>query len=196
MAFKRPTNGSRNRNAEAREPITLERAIAVCPDAQIAENISRRFALDPVDYEAVRDAHRRALGQMADSFGKSLGEKGAAMHFQRLVGALVGSALNAGNFYGQKVTEARDATSRLQNEHRDEDRDGVYAFESRAQRARRFAAEMGLQAYAQLAAADGAVSAYSEITGETWKPYVAPTDNSQAVDRQAATAELGAFGDA
>jgi hypothetical protein len=48
---------------------------------------------------------------------------------------LVRSALNASNFFGKEFTEARDATSRLQNEQRDEDRDGVYGFESRAQRA-------------------------------------------------------------
>jgi hypothetical protein len=53
---------------------------------------------------------------------------------------------------------------------------------------------MGLQAYAQLAAAEGAVDAYGSITGETWKPYVAPADNAQPLDRQAAAAELEAFG--
>jgi hypothetical protein len=189
---KRPTDTSRSRSSETRDPITLERANAVCPDGQIAGNIARGFALDPVDYEGVSDVHRQALMQMAASFGKSLGEKGAAMHFQRLVGALVSSAFNAGQFYGDKVTQARDATARLQNEYRDEDRDGVWGSESRAQKARRFAAEMGLQAYAQLAAAHGAVASYAEITGETWKPYVA--DNSAGLDRQVATAELDAFG--
>jgi len=44
---------------------------------------------------------------MADGFGKTLGEKAAAMHFQRIVGALVGSAFAAGGFHGDKVTDAR-----------------------------------------------------------------------------------------
>ena len=64
---------------------------------------------------------------------------------------------------------------------------------SRARRsARLFAAQMGLQAYAQLAA-EGAVDAYGAITGETWKPCVAPPDNAEPLDQQAA-AELEAFG--
>jgi hypothetical protein len=46
----------------------------------------------------------------------------------------------------------------------------------------------------QLAAAEGAVDAYGAIIGETWKPYVAPADNAQPLDQQAAAAELEAFG--
>ncbi len=45
------------------------------------------------------------------------------MHFQRIVGTHVASAQGAGNFYSQKVTEARTLTSKLANEDRDEDRD-------------------------------------------------------------------------
>ena len=52
---------------------------------------------------------------------------------------------------------------------------------------------MDLQAYAQLAAAEGAVDAYGAIAGETWKPYVAPADNAQPLDQQTA-AEVDAFG--
>ena len=52
---------------------------------------------------------------------------------------------------------------------------------------------MGLQAYARLSIADCAVDLYEAITGETWKPYIAPADSRQAVDRQAAAAELAAF---
>ena len=37
---------------------------------------------------------------------------------------------------------------------------------ARAERVRQFAAEMGLQAYALMAAAEGAVHAYAHITGE------------------------------
>jgi hypothetical protein len=115
-----------------------------------------------------------------------------AVCFQSLiVGALVSSACAAGGFYGDKVTEARDLTAK--NEDRGAGREGVYGFESKAQRARTFAAQMGLQAYAQLAAAEGAVDAYTAITGESWKAYQAPADNTQALDRQAAAAELSAF---
>ena len=191
---RRPTTTLRNQNPETRAPVTFARAEAVCPDAQIAASLSRRFGLDLVDYDAVRGAHRDAFRRMAAAFGNTLGEKAAGMHFQRLVAALVGSAFNAGSFYTQKVTEARDLTTKLENDHRDEDHKGGFGFESRAQRARHFAAKMGLQAYAQLAAADGALAAYTEITGETWKPYEASTETSQSVDRQVAAAELTAFG--
>jgi hypothetical protein len=78
---------------------------------------------------------------------------------------------SAGLFYGQKVSQAHDITSRLANDDRDEDRGGPSGFEDKAARARLFAAEMGLQAFALLAAAEGAVSAYAHITGEDWKPY-------------------------
>ena len=194
---KRPTNTTRpaNRSQSTRDPITLARAVAVCPNSQIAAKLERHFGLDPVDADAVFKAHQEALSRMADVFNGILGEKATAMHFQRIVGALVGSAFAAGSFYSQKVTEARDLTAKLQNDDRDADRDGVLIFENKAQRARHFAAQMGLQAYAQLAAAEGAVEAYAAITGETWKPYVAPTDLSQTVDRQAATVELAAFGE-
>jgi hypothetical protein len=52
---------------------------------------------------------------------------------------------------------------------------------------------MGLQAYAQLAAAERAVAAYGAITGETWRPYVVPPE-AQPLNQQAAAAELEAFG--
>ena len=53
---------------------------------------------------------------------------------------------------------------------------------------------MGLQAYALLAAAEGAVSAYAHITGEDWKPYEAPRPTSEGINRQSAAAEMAAFG--
>ncbi|BBU64035.1 hypothetical protein MSC49_39700 (plasmid) [Methylosinus sp. C49] len=44
-----------------------------------------------------------------------------------------------------------------------------------------------------LAAAQGAIDAYLEITGEDWKPYVARRE-SETVERKSAAAEMGAFG--
>ena len=64
----------------------------------------------------------------------------------------------------------------------------------KAERARQFAAEMGLQAYALMAAAEGAVHAYAHITGETWKPYEAPVAASSSTARKSAAEELAAFG--
>jgi hypothetical protein len=80
----------------------------------------------------------------------------------------------------------------LASEYRDEDREAPAGFESKAERAREFAAKMTMQAYALLAAAEGAINAYKEITGEAWKAYVTP--NEQSVERRSAAAELSAFG--
>ncbi|WP_216074219.1 hypothetical protein, partial [Acinetobacter baumannii] len=83
----------------------------------------------------------------------------------------VGSAHGAGQFYSRAVTEARDATAKLANDSRDEDLDGPVGFDSAAQRKREFAADMALQAHALRTAAEGAVTAYEQIVGETWKPF-------------------------
>ena len=93
------------------------------------------------------------------------------IHLQRIVGAYVGSAHGAGQFYSRAVTEARDATAKLANDSRDEDLDGPVGFDSAAQRKREFAADMALQAHALRMAAEGAVTAYEQIVGETWKPF-------------------------
>ena len=102
------------------------------------------------------------------------------------------SAFNAERFHSEKVSEARTLTAKLANDAHDEDREGVWGFDSKAQWARHCAAQMGLQAYAQLAAAEGGVDAYGAIIGETWRPYVAPPE-AQLLDQQAAAAEPEAF---
>ena len=66
---------------------------------------------------------------------------------------------------------------------------------NKAENARLFAAQMGLQAYALMAAAEGAVHAYAHITGETWKPYEAPMlAASSSTRRKSAAEEMNAFG--
>ncbi|NTD16583.1 hypothetical protein G6M36_16835 [Agrobacterium tumefaciens] len=43
-------------------------------------------------------------------------------------------------------------------------------------------------------AAEGAVSAYEDITGETWKPYERTVEQpANSVDHRAATAQMAAF---
>jgi hypothetical protein len=51
-----------------------------------------------------------------------------------------------------------------------------------------------LSNYSFLAAAEGAVDAFAAVTGEDWKPYQRPAMNGETVNRQAAAAELDAFG--
>jgi hypothetical protein len=114
------------------------------------------------------------------------------IHLQRIVGSYVASACGAGVFYSNKVSAARELTSRLSNDARDEDRDGVAGFDSRAERARHFAAQMGLQAYALTATAEGAVAAFAHATGSEWKPY-RPSNDAAPVSRRAAEAQMAAF---
>jgi hypothetical protein len=86
-----------------------------------------------------------------------------------------------------------ELTSKLLNDDRDEDREGPSGFESKAERARLFAAEMALQSFALMAAADGALSAYADITGDEWKPYLAPVAPAASVARKSAAVEMSAF---
>ena len=66
-------------------------------------------------------------------------------------------------------------------------------FESKAERARSFAAQMGLQAHALAVAAEGAASAYAHLTGEEWKPYEGSTP-IRTVRQGSAAAQIAAFG--
>ena len=193
------------RRSEHRQLFTLEYATALCPHQTLAENLSRTFGLEPVDPAAIREAIEEHTVRSANALVDNLNEKAMQIHLQRVVASFVGSACGAGQFYGQKVSQARDITSRLANDDRDEDRGGPSGFEDKAARARLFAAEMGLQAFALLVAAEGAVSAYAHITGEDWKPYEAPQANQRiGISRQSCsrrdvrlrglTAWLGTFG--
>ena len=188
---KTPTQRTtpRSRAPMNREAITLEHVTARAPSAGQAEKISARFALDPVDHPAIREATEEMVGRAARSLVPNVNETAMRIHLQRIVGAFVLSADRAATFYGDKVTAARDLGSTLANDHRDEDRDAIYGFESKLARAQDFAAQAGLASFALLAAAEGAVHAYAAITGDEWKPYVASTN----VSREANAARMEAF---
>jgi len=116
------------------------------------------------------------------------------IHLQRIVGAYVGSAHGAGQFYSRAVTEARDATAKAASDLRDEDLDGPVGFDSAAQRKREFAADMALQSHALRMAAEGAVAAYEQLVGERWKPFERPVENAgHSLDRRAAELQMAAF---
>ena len=186
---------SATRRQTTRPAITFERIQAHAPNAGLAENLSRTFGLEPVDYAAILERTEEHIALAAQALQSALNDKALQIHLQRVVGAFVGSAYGATQFYGTKVTQARDLTMASQNNDRDEDRDGAAGFESKAQRARRFAAEMGLQAHALMAAAEGAISAYVHVTGEGWKPYERDAEpRTGTSSRQSADAELAAFG--
>ena len=177
----------------ARAVVTFDSAARICPNEGVATKIVSRFGLEAVDYHAIREATEQHLAQAAKALADNLNEKALQMHMQRIVDAFVRSAHGAGNFYDAKAAQARDLTSKVANADRDEDRPGIDNTANRAERACEFAAEVGLQAYALLAAAHGAVDAYAHVTGQDWKPYEGNTAPSRQVDRQAAAARVGAF---
>lgn len=184
---------ARTQHQQGRQVVTFESAARVCPDQGMATKFARLFGLDAVDYHAVREATEEHMVQAAKALADNLNEKALEMHMQRIVDSFVRSAHGAGNFYEGKATHARDLSSKIANEDRDEDRPGIDNTANRAERACEFAAEVGLQAYALLAAAHGAVDAYAHVTGQDWKPYEGNTASSRQVDRQAAAARVGAF---
>ena len=87
--------------------------------------------------------------------------------------------------------QARDLTSKLTNDDRDEDSDGVYGFDTKAARA--FVRQARLTAYTLLAVAEGAVHTYAAITGDDWKPYEVPLAPATTINRKSAVAELDAL---
>jgi len=180
---------------QLRKGATLEMVRLCCPDAAQATRVAESFGLPVLDGDGIRDLHQRLIVETADALGEGLGERAMQIHLQSIVGAYVGSAHGAGQFYSRAVTEARDATAKAANDVRDEDLDGPVGFDSAAQRKREFAADMALQSHALRMAAEGAVAAYEQVVGERWKPFERPIDNpGQAVDRKAAELQLAALG--
>jgi len=180
------------RDTSGRTVITLASVALLAPTHDMMSKLSRLFGTETVEVDEIAASTQAALQQQADILAAALSDKALELHFQRLVGAYVGSAMGAATFFDTKRAVARDMASKM-NEDRDEDRDGPSGFESRVERAQAFAADMARQSFALLAAAEGAVKAYHEITGSEWKPYVPNTPESQTVTRQAAAARASAF---
>ena len=189
----RPRTGARV--VPLRRGTTLEMVRLVCPDTHQATLISESFGLAVLDSDGIRDLHERLIIETADALREGLSDRAMQIHLQRIVGSYVGSAHGAGQFYSKAVTEARDATSKLANDIRDEDLDGPVGFDSQAQRKREFAADMGLQSHALRMAAEGVVKAYEHVVGEAWKPFERQVENPGApVNRQAAELQMSALG--
>jgi hypothetical protein len=183
------------RVVQLRKGATLEMVRLTCPEAVQALRIAESFGTAVVDGDGVRDTHERLIIETADALSEGLAERAMQIHLQRIVGAYVGSAHGAGQFYSRAVTEARDATAKAANDARDDDRDGIVGYDSSAQRKREFAADMGIQAFSLRMAAEGAVAAYEHVVGEAWKPFDRPVDNpGQSLDRKAAEAQMDALG--
>lgn len=182
------------RVVQLRKGATLEMVRLTCPDSAQALKIAESFGTAFIDSEGIRDLHQRLICETADALSEGLGERAMQIHLQRIVGAFVGSAHGAGQFYSKALTEARDATAKAANDARDEDLDGPVGYDSAAHRKREFAADMAIQSHALRMAAEGAVAAYSHIVGEHWKPFDRPVENpGLSVDRRAAAAQMSAF---
>ncbi len=189
------TNRSSSKVVPLRKGASLEMVRLCCPDASQTSAISESFGLPVLDSDGIRDQHQKLIIDTAEGLGEGLGERAMQIHLQRIVGAYVGSAHGAGQFYSRAVTEARDATAKSANDARDEDLDGPVGFDSAAQRKREFAADMGVQAHALRMAAEGAVAAYEHVVGEAWKPFERAVENpGQTVDRKAAELQMAALG--
>ncbi|MBY3348968.1 hypothetical protein [Rhizobium laguerreae] len=192
---KPATNRPAARVVPLRKGATLEMVRLTCPDTIQAMLIAESFGTAVVDSDGIRELHERLIIATADSLSDGLGEKAMQIHLQRIVGAYVGSAHGAGQFYSRAVSEARDATAKSANDARDEDLDGPVGYDSAAQRKREFAADMGIQSHALRMAAEGAVAAYSHVIGEARKPFDRPVENpGQSLDRKAAEAQMAALG--
>ena len=154
-----------------RQAITLELVHALTPSEVKAEQMSATFGLEPVAHASIRENVEELMVRLANELRDNLNDKAMAIWLQRVVSSFVSGAHGAAVFYGAKKSDALALNSRLLNDARDEDCNGVAGFENKAARAAAFAAEMGLQASALYAAAEGAVSAFAHITGDEWKPY-------------------------
>ena len=182
---------SRTRH-QSRPTRTLEHARKFCPSKHEADRIADAFGLDQVDMAFLRSNTQNHLTRLAEPLADTMSEIGLRVFLQRLVAGFVDSACRTGELYDAKVAEARRANAKLHCEARDEDLPGVAGFDSRAQRTREFAARLAMQATALLAAAEGAVQAFEQLTGDTWRPYTRPP--AVSLDRRAGEVQLAAFG--
>ena len=197
MATKTTQKNASNsilRSQRSRQAITLELVAAHAPSHALVGRLCSTFGLDPVDYEGIRETTKDQISLSAEALQPTVNETAMKIHLQRVVGSFVSSAHGAAQFYGGKGHAGPRSHLQARQRRSRQDREGVYGFESRAARARQFAAEAGLTASALMAAAEGAVDAYTHITGETWKPYEPPVAGPATVGRQAAEAEIAAFG--
>jgi hypothetical protein len=177
-----------------RQAITLELVHALTPSETKAETMASTFGLEPIDHAGIRENVEAHMVRLANELRDNLNDKAMAIFLQRVVGSFVGAAHGAAVFYGSKKSDALALNHKLMNDARDEDRDGVAGFESKAARAAAFAAEMGLQASALFAAAQGAVHAYAHMTGDDWKPYESAQPAS-TVEQKSTSAMMAALGD-
>ncbi|MEQ9449463.1 MAG: hypothetical protein RLN70_11255, partial [Rhodospirillaceae bacterium] len=109
----KPTKSRPNaRVVPLRKATTLQMVRLACPDSGQCALISESFGLPVLDSDGIRELHEKLIVDTAAALGEGLGERAMQIHTQRIVGAFVGSAYGAGQFYSRAVSEARDATAK------------------------------------------------------------------------------------
>ena len=100
MAFKNAQKSVPQpaRAPQARQAIPLELVAQLTPTAVQAEKISTAFALDPVDFDGIREATEEQIALSAKALQPTVNETAMRIHLQRIVGAFVGSAYGAATF--------------------------------------------------------------------------------------------------
>ena len=184
-----------SRRQQVRQAITLEAVMAIAPNIGKADRMVATYGLNPVDYAAIRESTEEYIVRSANELVDNIDETGMKIHLQRIVGAFVSSAYGAAQYYRNKQLDAKALHTKLLNDDRDGDSDGVAGFLSKAERAAVFAAKKGLQAFALTAAAEGAVHAYAHMIGDEWKPYESAMPDVPTVQRQSLTAMMAALED-
>ena len=86
---------------------TLEMVRLACPDTTQAARISSSFGLPLLDSDGIRDTHLQLIAETASALSEGLKECAMQIHLQRIVGAYIGAAHGAGQFYSCAVTDAR-----------------------------------------------------------------------------------------
>ena len=71
------------RKSPIRQAITFELVQAHAPHAGLAENLSRTFGIDPVDYAAILEATEENIGLSAKALQPTLNDKAMEIHLQR-----------------------------------------------------------------------------------------------------------------
>ena len=119
MATKTAQKNASNtmhRSQPSRQAITLELVAAHAPSHALVDRLCSTFGLDPVDYDGIRETTKDQIGLSAEALQPTVNETAMKIHLQRVVGSFVSSAYAAAQFYSGKVTQARDLTSKLDDD--------------------------------------------------------------------------------
>jgi hypothetical protein len=98
--------------------VTLQPVAAHAPSLGLVGRLCSTFGLDPVDYDGIREAAKHQISLAAEALQPTVNETAMKIHLQRVVGSFVSSAHGAAQCNGGKATQARDLTSKLDDDDR------------------------------------------------------------------------------